>query len=87
MAIVLFHRRHTQLTSCQVYRRVVEESKLNSHLNVLRVIQVSEELFPFCIMSPWMPDGNITQYTQMNPGVNRLILVRAHRSRLMRTIH
>ena len=26
-------------------------------------------------MIPWMPDGNITQYTQTNPGANRLMLV------------
>ena len=28
-------------------------------------------------MSPWMPDGNIVQYTKMNPDVNRLMLVRS----------
>jgi hypothetical protein len=49
-----------------------------SHPNVLPIIDVSETSPPFCIMSPWMPDGNITQYTQMNPGANRLMLVRAH---------
>jgi len=76
---VLFNRRCTQFASYQTYRRVVEGSKLNSHPNVLPVIQVSKGLFPLCIMSPWMPDGNITQYTQMNPGADRLILVRAHR--------
>jgi len=57
---------------------MVEQSKLNPHPNVLRVIRVSEELFPFCIMSLWMPDGNITQYTQANPSANRLMLVRVH---------
>jgi len=87
MAIVLFNQRCTQLVLYQLYRRVIEESKLNSHLNVLPVIRVSEELFPFCIMSPWMPDGNITQYTQMNPGADRLKLVRANWWRLMGTIH
>jgi len=80
MAIVLFHWRCTQFALYQIYRRVVEESKLNSHPNVLPVIRVSELLFPFCVMSPWMPDGNITQYTQTNPGADRLTLVRAHRS-------
>ena len=83
---VLFNRRCTQFASYQTYRRVVEESELNSHPNVLPVIQVSEGLFPVCIMSPWMPDGNITQYTQMNPGADRLILVRAHRLELMGTV-
>ena len=87
MATVLFNRRRTQFTSHQIYRRVIEEAKLNSHPNVLPVIRVSEALFPFYIMSPWMPDGNITQYIQMNPGANRLVLVRAHWSRLMGIIY
>ena len=64
-----------------MYHRVIRENKRNSHLNVLPVIRVSEKLF--CIMSPWMPDGNITQYTKMNPDADRLTLVRAHRWRLM----
>ena len=33
-------------------------------------------LFPFCIITPWMPDGNITQYTQTELGADRLMLVR-----------
>ena len=46
-----------------------------SHPNVLPVIEVSETPFPFCIMSPWMPRGNIIQYTKMNPDADRLVLV------------
>ena len=53
---------------------------INPHPNVLPVIEVSKTLSPLCIMSPWMPNGNITQYTKANPGANRLTLVRAHRS-------
>ena len=45
---------------------------------MLPVIEVSEALFPLCIMTPWMPDGNITQYIQTNPSANRLMLVRAY---------
>jgi hypothetical protein len=48
------------------------------HPNVLPIIDVSETQFPFCFVSPWMPDGNITQYTQTNLGTNRLMLVRTH---------
>ena len=29
-------------------------------------------------MSPWMPDGNIVQYTQKNQDANRLMLVWIH---------
>ena len=57
---------------------MVEESELNSHPNVLPIIQVSGALFPLCIMSPWMPNGNITQYTQVNPDADRLVLVCSH---------
>ena len=49
-----------------------------SHPNVLPIIKVSKTRFPFYIMSPWMPDGNITQYTQMNLGADRLMLVCTH---------
>jgi len=84
---LLFNGRRTQFASYQVYRQVIEKSKLNFHPNVLPVIRVSEELYPFCIMSPWMPDGNITQYTQMNPGTDCLVLVRAHQWRLMGIFH
>jgi len=87
MTIVSFNRRRTQFVSYQMYRRVIEESKLNSHPNVLPVIQASNALFPVWIMSPWMPDGNITQYNQVNPGADRLIHVRAHQWKLMGTIH
>jgi hypothetical protein len=52
--------------------------KFISHPNLLPIINKSGTPYLTCIMSPWMPDGNITQYTQINPGVNRLMLVRAH---------
>jgi len=57
---------------------MVEESGLNSHPNVLPVIRVSKGLFPVCIMSPWMPDGNIAKYTKANPRADRLMLVCAY---------
>jgi len=75
--LVIYWRR-TQFASHQIYRRVMEESGHNPHPNVLPTIDVSESLSPFCIMTPWTPDGNITQYIQKNPGANRLMLVRAH---------
>ena len=81
----MFYKRHTQYTAYQIYRHVCEEGKHNPHPNVLPVVQVSEvfpidgvsdALFPLCIMTPWMPDGNITQYVQMKPEADRLMLVR-----------
>jgi hypothetical protein len=46
-----------------------------SHPNVLPIIEISEAPFPLCIMSPWMPDGNVMQYIRVNPSANRLTLV------------
>ena len=68
--------------SRQIFYDEVEGCKHFSHPNILPVVQVPEALFPFCIMSPWMPGGNIVQYTQNNPSANRLMLVctLAHRT-------
>ena len=68
-------RGHTERASDTTSRR---EHKSISHPNLLPIIDVSDALFPFCIMSPWVPDGNIVQYIQMNPDANRLTLVRAY---------
>ena len=62
-------------SSCQTYRRETNGRKPISHPNILPIIKVSDTPFPLCIMSPWMPDGNIIQYTQRNPDANRLALV------------
>ena len=70
----------TQCASHQAYCREVEGYKYLPHPNVLPVIEVSETLFPLCIMSPWMPDGNIMQYTHKNRDANRLMLVRIHQN-------
>ena len=66
----------TELTpSYQTFYHEVEGCKHFSHPNTLSVLRISETLFPLCIMSPWMPSGNIIQYVQKNQDVNRLMLV------------
>ena len=45
------------------------------HPNVLPFLGVSEVLFSFSIISPWLPNGNILDYTKNNQGTNRLGLV------------
>jgi hypothetical protein len=77
-AVLFFYYRRTKYASYQAFCFEINGRKSISHPNVLSVIEVSETLLPFCIMSPWMPDGNITQYTQMNPSADRLMLVRPH---------
>jgi len=44
------------------------------HPNVLPLLGVSE-LFPFCIINPWLQNGNIVQYIKKNREVDRLQLV------------
>ena len=48
-----------------------------SHPNVLPLLGVSVSKSPqyFRIISEWMPNGNVTEYTRSNPEANRLRLV------------
>ena len=78
MRVLFFCQRCTERALYKTLRRKINQRGSVSHPNVLPVIEVSETLFPLCTMSPWMPDGNITQYIQMNPSANRLMLVLAH---------
>jgi hypothetical protein len=75
---LLFYQGRALYISYQTFCREVDGRRRISHPNLLPVIEVSETLFPFCIMTPWMLDGNIVQYTRVNPDANRLMLVRAH---------
>ena len=68
----------------QSFRRDINERRHFSHPNVLPIIDVSKMPFPFYIMSPWMPDGNITQHIQRNPDANRLTLVCVHQPEVQR---
>ncbi|KAF9646421.1 kinase-like protein [Thelephora ganbajun] len=45
------------------------------HSNVLPVYGVSMSTFPLCIVSPWMENGNILDYTRQHPEVNRMSLL------------
>ena len=72
------YRRRTERALYQTLHREINERKSIPHPNVLPILEVSDTLVPFCIMSPWMPNGNITQYIRMNPGADRLLLVRVH---------
>jgi len=48
------------------------------HPNILPLKGVSVTLNPssFCVLSEWMPDGNVMEYAKSNPEANRLRLVR-----------
>ena len=47
-----------------------------SHPNVLPVLGVSPKLFPLCVVSEWMDNENILDFTSKNLEANRLRLVR-----------
>jgi hypothetical protein len=40
------------------------------------VLGVSPKLFPLCVITEWMDDGNIMGFTAKHPEANRLRLVR-----------
>ena len=60
----------------RLFREIVIWRRL-SHPNVLPVLGVSPKLFPLCLVSEWMIDENITDFTSNHPEVNRLRLVRS----------
>jgi len=56
----------------------IAEWKHVSHPNVIPLLGVSESLLSFCIISPWLPNGNILEYSRKHGGANRLHLVSNH---------
>ena len=47
------------------------------HPYLLPLIGISRELFPpkIALVTPWMKNGNVLQYLEKNPRINRLHLV------------
>ena len=64
-----------QPNSNQRFYREIVAWKYVSHPNVLPFLGVSETLFSFSIISPWLHNGNIVEYIQKHRGANRLQLV------------
>ena len=61
------------------WQRLFQETvvwKRLSHPNVLPVLGVSPKLFPLCVITEWMIDGNILDFASTYPKANRLRLVR-----------
>ena len=48
-----------------------------SHKNILPLLGVSASTNPhgFCILTEWMPNGNVIQYARSNPEADRFLLV------------
>jgi len=61
--------------SNQRFYREIVAWKYVLHPNVVPFLGVSEVLFSFSIITPWLPNGNIADYVQKHEGVDRLQLV------------
>jgi serine/threonine protein kinase len=68
---------YNHLISAQRLCREVILWKRLSHQNILPLLGVSVSKDPrhFRIISEWMPNGNVMEYTSSNPEANRLRLV------------
>ena len=62
-------------SSQRLFQEIVIWRRL-SHPNVLPVLGVSQDPFPLCLITEWMLDGSIVDFTAKHPEVNRLRLVR-----------
>ena len=65
----------SHLTLQRLFKEIVLWRRL-SHPNILPVFGVAPKLFPFCIITEWMENGNIMDFVSKHPNVNRLRLVR-----------
>ena len=62
-------------SSQRLFQEIVIWRRL-SHPNVLPVLGISQDPFPLCVITEWMLDGNIVDFTAKHSEVNRLRLVR-----------
>lgn len=62
----------------EFYCRAARWKHISQHPNVLPFlgVSVSEEAPPFGLITPWMPEGNIIEYTRKHQDADRLLLVR-----------
>ena len=49
-----------------------------NHPNVLPTLGAGLDIAELCVVSPWMPDGDLLQYLNKYPGVSRVSIVSAH---------
>ena len=68
---------HLSSASIQRLCREIISWKHLSHRNILPLFGVSMPTDPqgFCVLTEWMPNGNVMQYTRSNPEANRFRLV------------
>ena len=59
----------------QVLCKTVAMQMWISHPNIVPLLGVSEAPEPLCVVSEWMPKGNVRDYVRNNPEASRLQLV------------
>jgi hypothetical protein len=59
----------------QRFRNEALDWKYLPHPSIVPFIGVTTEFCPFCLISPWMSNGDINQYLRDNPSTKRLVLV------------
>jgi serine/threonine protein kinase len=69
------YRGDNQETLKQAFCREIVTWKRLVHENILPLTGVSTTLFPFCMISPWMDNGNLIDYVRSNPATNRVTLL------------
>ncbi|KAF9789191.1 kinase-like domain-containing protein [Thelephora terrestris] len=56
------------------HKEVVVWKRLN-HPNVLPAFGASRDIAEFCVVSPWMPEGDILHYVNKYPGADRALIM------------
>lgn len=69
-------RLRNSLRPQRYYKELTIWKQLN-HPNVIPTFGASTDIDEFCVVAPWMPEGELSQYLRKNPGANRVGIVRA----------
>lgn len=49
-----------------------------NHPNVVPTLGAGLDIAELCVVSPWMPDGDLLQHFNRYPGADRVAIVRVH---------
>ena len=66
------------LLSLQKYFKEVTVWKRLKHPNILPNLGAGPDIAEFCVVSPWMSDGDLLQFLAKYPGANRVAIVSVH---------
>ena len=49
-----------------------------NHPNIVPTLGAGPDIDELCVVSPWMPDGDLLQYLSKYPGARRALIVGVH---------